>query len=154
MTGNARASAKPGQRRWRRLLGVGAALLFLAALYFAILLRPQILFSWVHDGEAIHVRSDEPIPAGAARVIALAEARIRRSTIFDARGPIPSSSATPAGDGTTSAASTVVPVVSRRRWAERRLLGGRAGRQTISRVPTVGMDLVLSTCTSPTSSRT
>jgi hypothetical protein len=58
--------------------------LVLAALCFATLLYPQMFFSWARDGASLHVRSDEPIPMSASDVIALAEARIRRSPLFDA----------------------------------------------------------------------
>src|SRR5688572_23843131 len=67
----------------RRMGYAGAALVVLAALYFATLLRPQMFFSWARDGAAIHVRSDAPISESAAGVIALAESRIRRSPLFE-----------------------------------------------------------------------
>lgn len=85
MTGNAhRAKATTGRRpRKRWLRRVGAVLSVSTALYFATLLRPQMFFWWARDGASIHVHSDEPIPASAADVIALAESRIRSSPLFD-----------------------------------------------------------------------
>lgn len=72
------------ERRLRgRLILAGVALAVFAALYFATLLLPQMFFSWARDGAAIHVRSDQPIPESATKVIALAESRIRRSPLFD-----------------------------------------------------------------------
>ncbi len=68
-------------RRW--LVRAIVALLLLSALYVLTLLGPPMFFSWARDGAAIHVRSDEPIPASAARIIALAETRVRRSPLFD-----------------------------------------------------------------------
>jgi hypothetical protein len=67
----------------------GAALFVLSALYFVTLLRPQMFFSWARDGATIHVRSDEPVPESAARIISLAEARIRQSKLFDATRTYP-----------------------------------------------------------------
>jgi hypothetical protein len=61
-----------------------ATLLFLFALYSGSLCYPRMLFSWARDGAFIHVRSDQPIPTSAARVVALAESQIRRSPLFDA----------------------------------------------------------------------
>lgn len=90
MTGEVRSNAKPGRRPLRRWpLRGGAALLLLAALYFATLLYPQMFFSWARDGASIHVRSDEPIPESAGRVIARAESKIRQSTLFDATRTYP-----------------------------------------------------------------
>jgi hypothetical protein len=96
MNGDEGDSVKPGQRRPPRrcllrrcLLRGGAALVVLCALYFATLLRPQLFFAWARDGASIAVRSDEPIADGAAKVIALAEARIRRSPLFDATRAYP-----------------------------------------------------------------
>jgi hypothetical protein len=74
--------------RWWLRRG-GAALLVLSALYLAALLHPQVYFAWARDGASIQVRSDQPIPEGAAVVISLAEARIRRSTLFDAARTYP-----------------------------------------------------------------
>lgn len=84
MTDEVPANAQPGRRPWRRwLLRGGAGLLVPAALYLATLLRPQMFFSWAHEGAAIRVLSDEPIPESAAEVVALAESRIHRSPLFD-----------------------------------------------------------------------
>jgi hypothetical protein len=58
-------------------------MLLLAVPYVATLLHPQVFFPWAYDGASIRVRSDEFIAAGAAEVITLAEARIRRSPLFD-----------------------------------------------------------------------
>lgn len=74
-------------RRW--LLRSGAALWGLAALYFATLLLPQPFFSSTRDGAWIRVRSDGRIPNSAARVISLAETRIRQSTLFDSTRTYP-----------------------------------------------------------------
>lgn len=83
MTGDA-GRARRERRRWQRsLLRGGAALLLVAAPYFATRLYPQVLFSWAYDGASIQARSDEPIPESAAEAIALAESRIRRSPLFD-----------------------------------------------------------------------
>lgn len=80
----ARVSTAPGRRRLTRWLQRGGiAALSLAGLYLATLLRPQLFFSSTLDGAAIHVGSDEPIPESAAQVMAIAEARIGRSPLFD-----------------------------------------------------------------------
>lgn len=85
MHSDARADAR--RRSWRSLrlwlIRAIAAVLLLSALYVLTLLRPRMFFSWARDGAAIHVRSDEPIPASAAAIITLAESRIRRSPLFD-----------------------------------------------------------------------
>lgn len=90
MSGDVRADTPLDRRPLRRwLVRGGATLLVLSALYLVTLLLPQPFFAWSHDGGSIHVRSDEPIPESAARVISLAEARIRQSTLFDAARTYP-----------------------------------------------------------------
>jgi hypothetical protein len=90
----ARSRGRPGPRQprqrppWRLLRG-GAALLVFPTVYLATLLSPQLFFGWAYDGASIHVRSDAPIAQSAAEVIALAEAKLRRSPLFDPRRTYP-----------------------------------------------------------------
>lgn len=52
--------------------------------YASLLITPDPLFAYEARGEFIEVHSDEALPAQAHDVIARAEARVRRSPLFDA----------------------------------------------------------------------
>jgi hypothetical protein len=60
-----------------------AALTPLAFAYLALLAYPRPLFAHSHHGAFIVLRSDEPIPTEAGHVLALAEAKVRRSPLFE-----------------------------------------------------------------------
>jgi hypothetical protein len=71
-------------RRLRRLVVRALlALLSFAAGYAALLILPDPLFAYVDSGRFVTVHADEPLPPETREVIALAEARIESSPIFD-----------------------------------------------------------------------
>ena len=70
--------------RVRRASGRALAVLTtLAFAYLALLAYPRPLFAHSHRGAFVVLRSDAPIPAEASRVLALAEAKVRRSPLFE-----------------------------------------------------------------------
>src|SRR5262245_14001006 len=65
------------RRRLRKILGRSAlAVLAACAVYLALLICPDPLFAHELSARAIVLHSDEPIPSGASRVLALAEAKV------------------------------------------------------------------------------
>jgi hypothetical protein len=72
------------RKRLKKALG-GTSLLLLCASagYLALLIHPDPLFAHTLEGNAIVLHADEPIERGAARMLALAEAKVRSSPIFD-----------------------------------------------------------------------
>jgi hypothetical protein len=91
MSRNPTPVLRPEKGRSLRRLGLRSfyALLVLAGLYVATLLYPQLFFDWVRGGAAIELRSDEPIPDSALTVLAGAEAKVRRSALFDPKRVYP-----------------------------------------------------------------
>jgi hypothetical protein len=72
------------RKRLRKVLARSVLVVAIAsAAYVALLIHPDPLFAHTREGRAIVLHADEPIPDGAARVLALAEAKVRRSPLFD-----------------------------------------------------------------------
>jgi hypothetical protein len=72
------------RKRLRKIFGRSGLFVVLAgAGYLALLVHPDPLFAHTLGDRAIVLHADTPIPAGAERVIALAEAKVRSSPIFD-----------------------------------------------------------------------